>query len=46
VDAAIDHWPRIVDFLRQDMLQPTSFAHSLEQLRSMMAAAPAGKAAA
>jgi flagellum-specific ATP synthase len=44
VDAAIDYWPRIVEFLRQDMLQPTSFAHSLDQLRSLMGTAPAGKA--
>ena len=46
VDAAIDHWPRILDFMRQDMLQPTSFAASLEQLRAAMAGPAAGRAAA
>jgi flagellum-specific ATP synthase len=46
VDAAVDHWPRILDFLRQDMMQPTSFAASLDQLRGALAGPAAGKAAA
>jgi flagellum-specific ATP synthase len=46
VDAAIDHWPRSLDIMRQDMLQPTSFSASLEQLRAAMAGPAAGRAAA
>ncbi|TAK54346.1 MAG: flagellar protein export ATPase FliI [Gammaproteobacteria bacterium] len=36
VDAAIDHWPRIVAFLHQDMRQPVAFARSLQELGSLL----------
>jgi len=32
IDLAIDYWPRILEFLRQDMYQPVSLATSYQEL--------------
>jgi flagellum-specific ATP synthase len=38
VDAAIDAWPRIVDFLSQDMYDRVSFADSARAIRALLGA--------
>jgi flagellum-specific ATP synthase len=40
VDAAIEAWPRIVDFLRQDMYDRVSFADSARSLATLLGPAP------
>ena len=37
VDAAIALWPRIEEFLKQDVRQPADFANSLDALEALMA---------
>jgi len=41
VDAAVEAWPRLVEFLRQDMFDRVSFADSVARLESLLASAPA-----
>jgi flagellum-specific ATP synthase len=48
VDVAIDHWPKILDFLRQDMYEPISIEQSFADLRQLVtqfSAPPAPQAA-
>jgi flagellum-specific ATP synthase len=50
VDQAVDQWPKIQDFLRQDMYQPLEFQRSCLELKQLVtqfsAAAPAAAPAA
>jgi flagellum-specific ATP synthase len=36
IDEAIDYWPRIVEFLQQDMRQPRDFGASLDELKHLL----------
>jgi flagellum-specific ATP synthase len=36
IDAAIDYWPRIQEFLRQDMTEPVSLERSHQALKSLL----------
>ena len=40
IDHAIEYWPRINDFLRQDMYEPVSLERSYQELRALLAEAP------
>jgi flagellum-specific ATP synthase len=39
IDQAIDYWPRILDFLRQDMYEPVGLERSYQELRQLLASA-------
>jgi flagellum-specific ATP synthase len=36
VDLAVEQWPKIVEFLRQDMYEPVGMARSYEELRALV----------
>ncbi len=36
IDAAVEYWPRIQEFLRQDMEEPVSLARSHQQLQELL----------
>ena len=40
IDHAIEYWPRINDFLRQDMYEPVSLERSYQELRTLLAETP------
>ncbi|MFO0334447.1 MAG: flagellar protein export ATPase FliI [Pseudomonadota bacterium] len=42
IDHAIDAWPRLLDFLRQDMYEAVPLQAAREQLRALVGAAPRG----
>ena len=37
IDEAIDYWPRINDFLRQDTYEPVSLERSYQELHALLA---------
>jgi flagellum-specific ATP synthase len=37
VDLAVEQWPKIVEFLRQDMYEPVGVARSYEELKALVA---------
>jgi flagellum-specific ATP synthase len=45
VDLAIDQWPRILEFLKQDMYEPVSLAKSYQELTTLAAGAKSGSKA-
>ncbi len=45
VDAAIDYWPRIVEYLKQDMYTPVTFQKSLAELQALLGPEAAAAAA-
>jgi flagellum-specific ATP synthase len=41
VDQALEMWPRILDFLRQDMFEPVGIERARRELTTLLASAPA-----
>lgn len=43
IDLAVDQWPKVLDFLRQDMFDPVGIEHSYRDLQNLVTqfAAPA-----